>query len=209
MEDTRSDRQVADDVVRRAQEGDRTAFAELYETYYDRIYRYVSFKCGSRTEAEDLTGDVFLKMLESVHKYRFQGYPFTSWLYRIAHNVVVDNFRRKGRRPTVPLENALHAAESADSDMEKWAQISWTMAEVVEAMDDLTDLQREAIALRFAAGLSIAETAKAMDRKENAVKALQHAGIRKLRRALVKPEPTPPVGQVGGQVGRRVLRGER
>ncbi len=209
MEDRQSghpaDRQVADDVVRRAQEGDQAAFGELYETYYDRIYRYVSFKCGSRSEAEDLTGDVFLKMLESVHSYRFQGYPFTSWLYRIAHNVVVDNFRRKGRRPTTPLENALHVADPAEGEMEKRAQISWTMGEVVEAMDDLTELQREAITLRFAAGLSIAETASAMDRKENAVKALQHAGIRKLRRALIKPEPLPTAGRIRGQV----VRGER
>ena len=200
-----ADRQVADDVVKRAQRGDQAAFAELYETYYDRIYRYVSFKCGSRSEAEDLTGDVFLKMLESIHKYRFQGYPFTSWLYRIAHNVVVDNFRRKGRRPTVPLENALHAADAADSEMERRVQINWTMGEVVEAMDDLTDLQREVIALRFAAGLSIAETADAMDRKANAVKALQHAGIRKLRRALIKPESAPPVNSIPS----RVVRGER
>ena len=200
-----ADRQVADDVVKRAQEGDQAAFGELYETYYDRIYRYVSFKCGSRSEAEDLTGDVFLKMLESVHRYQFQGYPFTSWLYRIAHNVVVDNFRRKGRRPTAPLENALHVVDAAEGEMEKRAQISWTMGEVVEAMNDLTELQREAITLRFAAGLSIAETASAMDRKENAVKALQHAGIRKLRRSLIKPEPLQTAGQIGGQV----VRGER
>ena len=198
MEDIQSDRQVVDSVVRRAQAGDRAAFGELYEIYYDRIYRYVSFKCGSRTEAEDLTGDVFLKMLESVHKYEFRGYPFTSWLYRIAHNVVVDNFRRKGRRPTTPLENALHAASGAEIEMEKWAQINWTMGEVAEAMDDLTDLQREVITLRFAAGLSIAETASAMDRKVNAVKALQHAGIRKLRRALIESEPPLAAGRIVG-----------
>ena len=162
---------------------------ELYETYYDQIHRYISFKCGNQIEAEDLTGDVFLRMLESIDRFEFQGFPFTSWLYRIAHNLVVDHFRRKGRRPTVPLENVLNSADGVDAEMENWAQLSWTMRDVVEAMKDLTDLQHEVITLRFAAGLSIAETANAVGRRENAVKALQHAGIQKLRKALVRPEP--------------------
>ena len=186
MENRPADRQVQD-IVKQAQAGDQAAFAELYEMYYDPIYRYVSFKCGNRIEAEDLSGEVFVKMIESIHTFKFRGFPFTSWLYRIAHNVVVDNFRRKGRRPTVPLDNAINAASDAHSDLERLAEISLTMREVVIAMDNLTDLQKEVVTLRFAAGLSIAETAKAVGRKENAVKALQHAGIRKLRDILTPP----------------------
>lgn len=189
MEEKRANREIVDDVVRRAQAGDQSAFAELYERYYDQIFRYVSFKCGSRLEAEDLTGEVFLRMLESINKFRFQGFPFTSWLYRIAHNLVVDNFRRKGRKPTVPLDKVLHFSSEKDGEMENQAQISWSMGEVVEAMASLTDLQREVITLRFVAGLSIAETADAVGRKENAVKALQHAGIRKLRNLMTHPGP--------------------
>ena len=187
MEDRQANRQIVDDIVRRAQAGDQSAFAELYERHYDQIFRYISFKCGNRLEAEDLTGEVFLKMLESIHKFKFQGFPFTSWLYRIAHNLVVDNFRRKGRKPTVPLDKVLNFSGGADSDMENQVQLSWSMREVVEAMDNLTGLQREVITLRFVAGLSIAETANAVGRKENAVKALQHAGIRKLRHVLTQP----------------------
>ncbi len=187
MEYRQANRQIVDDIVRRAQAGDQSAFAELYEMHYDQIFRYISFKCGNRLEAEDLTGEVFLKMLESIHKFKFQGFPFTSWLYRIAHNLVVDNFRRKGRKPTVPLDKVLNFSGGADSDMENQVQLSWSMREVVEAMDNLTDLQREVITLRFVAGLSIAETANAVGRKENAVKALQHAGIRKLRHVLAQP----------------------
>ena len=191
MENRPADRQV-EDIVKQAQAGDRSAFAELYEMYYDQIYRYVAFKCGNRIEAEDLSGEVFLKMIESIHSFRFRGFPFTSWLYRIAHNVVVDNFRRKGRRPTVPLDNAVNAASDAHSDLERLAEVSLTMREVVSAMDKLTDLQREVVTLRFAAGLSIAETAEAVGRKENAVKALQHAGIKKLRDALAQPSGVKP-----------------
>ncbi len=186
MEHRPADRQV-EDIVRQAQAGDPAVFAELYDMYYDPIYRYVSFKCGNQIEAEDLTGEVFVKMIESIHTFKFRGFPFTSWLYRIAHNVVVDNFRRKGRHPTVPLDTARNAASDAHSDLERMAEISLTIREVVGAMDNLTDLQREVVTLRFAAGLSIAETAEAVGRKENAVKALQHAGIRKLRDALTPP----------------------
>ena len=189
MEEKQANREIVENVVRRAQAGDQSAFAELYERYYDQIFRYVSFKCGSRLEAEDLTGEVFLRMLESIDKFKFQGFPFTSWLYRIAHNLVVDNFRRKGRKPTVPLDKVLHFSSEKDGEMENQAQISWSMDEVVEAMTSLTDLQHEVITLRFVAGLSIAETADAVGKKENAVKALQHAGIRKLRNLMTHPGP--------------------
>ncbi len=185
MEDSSADRQAVDDVeniVARAQAGEQAAFGALYEMYYDQIYRYLSFKCGSRSEAEDLASDVFLKMVESIGSFEFRGFPFTSWLYRIAHNAVVDNFRRKGRRPTVPLDDMPNSVIGAThSDMEHQVQIGWEMENVLEAMDGLTDLQREVITLRFAASLSIAETARTVGRSQNAVKALQHSGIRKLR----------------------------
>ncbi len=193
MENRPANEQV-EEIVKQAQAGDQAAFADLYEMYYDPIYRYVSFKCGNKLEAEDLSGEVFVKMIESIHTFKFKGFPFSSWLYRIAHNIVVDYFRRKGRRPTVPLDNAINAASDAHSDLERLAEVSLTIREVILAMENLTDLQREVVTLRFAAGLSIAETAKAVGRKENAVKALQHAGIRKLRDTLAPPSgvnPTP------------------
>ena len=193
--ENRPAKEQVEDIVKQAQAGDQAAFADLYEMYYDPIYRYVSFKCGNQIEAEDLSGEVFVKMIESIHTFKFKGFPFSSWLYRIAHNIVVDNFRRKGRRPTVPLDNAVNAASDAHSDLERLAEISLTIREVIAAMENLTDLQKEVVTLRFAAGLSIAETANAVGRKENAVKALQHAGIKKLRDTLAPPsgfKPAPP-----------------
>ena len=189
MEARSAEADTVEDIVRQAQAGDSSAFGRLYEMYYDQIHRYVAFKCGNQLEAEDLTGEVFLKMIESINKFKFKGFPFTSWLYRIAHNTVIDNFRRKGRRPTVPLDDFIAATTAGESDLERHAEVSWTMREVVRAMEDLTDLQREVITLRFAGGLSVAETASAVGRKENAVKALQHAGIRKLRQVMSPPQP--------------------
>ena len=173
-----------DEAVGRAQKGDAAAFAVLYEDYYDRIFRYVSFKTGNSLEAEDITAEVFVKMLESIDSFRWQGYQFSSWLFRIAHNLVVDHFRKRGRRHIVALDDAPAAATEYNPDLDRKLDVDMSMVPVQEAMKDLTDLQREVISLRFAAGLSVAETARAVGKKDNAVKALQHAGIKKLRGIL-------------------------
>ena len=171
-------------LVKQAQAGGAAAFSALYEQYYDSIFRYVSFRTGSPADAEDITAEVFVRMIESIHRFKWKGYPFSSWLFRIAHNLVVDFYRRNGRRQTVPLENAPPLLEAATFDADARMDLELTMDDVRKAMESLTDLQREAITLRFAAGLSVAETAKAMGKKDNAVKALQHAGLKKLRRTL-------------------------
>ena len=171
-------------LVKQAQAGCAAAFSELYEHYYDSIFRYVSFRTGSAADAEDITAEVFVRMIESIHRFKWKGYPFSSWLFRIAHNLVVDFYRKRGRRKTVPLESAPPIVESGMFDVDARMDIELTMWDVRKAMECLTDLQREAITLRFAGGLSVSETANAMGKKDNAVKALQHAGLKKLRGAL-------------------------
>ena len=90
-------------LVGEAVRGDQGAFARLYEAHFDRIYRYVYLKIGDREEAEDMTQQVFLSALRSITSFKYQGTPFTAWLFRIAHNQIVDHFRKKTRRP-VTLE---------------------------------------------------------------------------------------------------------
>ncbi|MCH8825869.1 MAG: sigma-70 family RNA polymerase sigma factor [Chloroflexi bacterium] len=180
-------------LVRMAQEGDTSSFGELYERFFDQIYRYVSFKTGSPSEAEDITGEVFVRMLESIHKFKWQGHPFSSWLFRIAHNLVVDHFRRKGKRNVVSLDNTTINVEAVAVDVDSHIDTEMSMDEVRKAMVGLTVLQKEVISLRFAAGLSVAETAEAVGKKENAVKALQHAGLKKLRRFLNPELSTPSI----------------
>lgn len=177
-------REAVEELVKSAQEGDADGMAGLYELYYDKIFRYISFKIGNPTEAEDLTEDVFLKMLQSIHKFKWQGPPFSSWLFRIAHNLIVDQYRRKGRRPVTPLDEARGVVGASEQDIDRDLDTKISIAGVYEAMEDLTKLQREVMSLRFAAGLSVRETALAIGKKENAVKALQHAAIKKLRTLL-------------------------
>ena len=173
-----------EDLVKRAQKGDNGAFAGLYEAFHAKIYRYVYFKVSDRVEAEDLTEEVFLRMLESINSFKWQGYPFSSWLFRIAHNRIIDHYRKKGRRRTVELDDAGSVVGANTDDMDRNLEVGLSIEQVGVAMQRLTQLQKEVITLRFAGGLSIAETAEAMGKKDNAVKALQHAAIKKLRTIL-------------------------
>ena len=118
MQARNDDRKTVETLVRQAQQNHQPAFTSLYELYYAQIFRYVSFKCGSTTEAEDITGEVFLKMIESIHSFRWKGYPFTSWLYRIAHNLVAIWHRDTQRRPTVALDTQI-SADTADAQPDK------------------------------------------------------------------------------------------
>ena len=190
-------KEVIEELVRQAQQGESEAFAGLYEAYYAKIYRYVMFKTGDSVETEDLAEEVFLRMLESINSFKWQGYPFTSWLFRIAHNLVVDYYRKKGRQKNTSLDDAMQVIGSDNVDMEKQIDMKWSIKEVNNAMGGLTQLQQEVLTLRFAGGLSVAETAEAMGKKENAVKALQHAAIKKLR-TLLGPQMDQVLAQRGG-----------
>jgi RNA polymerase sigma-70 factor (ECF subfamily) len=170
-------------LIRRAQQGDQVALTQLYETHFERIYRYIAIKIGDRTEAEDMTQQVFLHALKSLSSYREKGMPFSSWLYRIAHNQVVDFFRKRAKHATVPLDESL-PIPATDGDPKILVETKITIEEITIATKKLTPAQREVIALRFASELSITEVAGIMKKSEGAIKALQHSAIAALRRAL-------------------------
>jgi RNA polymerase sigma-70 factor (ECF subfamily) len=173
--------QSEESLIRRAQQRDEVALTRLYEENFDKIYRYISIKIGDRTEAEDMTQQVFLNAIQSIGSYKSKGMPFSSWLYRIAHNQVVDHLRKKSKRLTVPLDENLPAkGEDPRRSIEQKIEIE----EIVAAAKGLTRAQQEVISLRFAGELSVAECAKTMGKSEGAVKALQHSAILALRKAL-------------------------
>ncbi len=165
------------------QAGDRAAFEGLYKAYYDRVYRYIFARVNNRAESEDLAAEVFLKAYVGIHTYSPRGLPFASWLFRIAHNLVIDHVRRRARRPTTVLDESVSLMSGNPEDE---VVFGMTYAEVRAAMVEITDAQRQVIALRFGAELSIAETAEAMKKKEGAIKALQHSAIGALRQQLAK-----------------------
>jgi RNA polymerase sigma-70 factor (ECF subfamily) len=139
-------------------------------------------RVGSQQEAEDLAQEVFIKALKALPGYEFRGSPFAAWLFRIAHNVVVDRHRQRGGSAQVPLDTAepISSAEDVAAD----ALRAVDMEQVHKALQRLTELQRQVILCRFVAELSLAETAQSMGRDVNAIKTLQHAALRSLRREL-------------------------
>jgi len=173
--------QDEESLVRRAKQRDQEAFAQLYEGYFDKIYRYVAIRIGDRMEAEDITQQVFLNAIKAISSFRWRGIPFSAWLFRIAHNQVVDYLRRKTKRATIPLDESLVAS---DYDPQLIAGQKLDIERLHSATGKLTPAQREAISLRFAGELSIAQVARIMGKSEGAVKALQHSAIVALRKTL-------------------------
>lgn len=173
--------QDEESLVRRAKQRDQEAFAQLYEGYFDKIYRYVALRIGDRMEAEDITQQVFLNAIKAISSFRWRGIPFSAWLFRIAHNQVVDYLRRKTKRPTIPLDESLVAS---DYDPQLIAGQKLDIERLHSATGKLTPAQQEVISLRFAGELPIAQVAKIMGKSEGAVKALQHSAIVALRKTL-------------------------
>lgn len=171
-------------LVERAQQNDQEAFTELYELYFNRIYRYITLKIGDRYEAEDMTQQVFLKALKSITSYKYREVPFSAWLYRIAHNQIVDYLRQRSRRPTAPLEETAIHTEEDNHDPQQAVELRLDLAALSQALKKLTPAQREVIALRFSSELPVAEVACIMGKSEGAVKALQHSAIISLRKLL-------------------------
>jgi RNA polymerase sigma-70 factor (ECF subfamily) len=168
------------ELVQRAKSGDKLAVSQIYERYAPAIYRYIYFRVGEHQLAEDLQADVFLRMLEGIHRYEDRGWPISAWLYRIAHDRTVDTMRRRRTRQHVPLESWGGACDGP----EECVDMRLDYEEVKRLMLDLTDEQRQVLYMRFLADMSIQEVATRLGRTEGSVKALQHRGLQSIARRL-------------------------
>jgi RNA polymerase sigma-70 factor (ECF subfamily) len=171
------------DLIKRAQQGDSEAVGELYDRYNERIFRYVWARVHDALTAEDLTGEVFARMVAALAGYRFTGVPFGAWLYRIAHNLVVDHHRKEGGRVLIPLQ---HVEEHPGSMANPDAVVDQLLKleRVERALVRLDPLQREVVVLRFVVGMPLQEVAQALDKTVAAVKSLQYRGLIALRAEL-------------------------
>jgi len=177
--DGRSDRPLVD----AARAGDEGAVAELYSAYFPRVYRYMLARTGNVGDAEDLTEEVFIRVLDALGRFEWRQAPFSAWLFRIAHNAIVSHQRRDGARGRqAPLSPRLSMRAQGPEEM---VEARMMLDEVMRATENLPDAQRQVIALRFGADLSVAETARALGKGEGNVKVIQHKAIAKLRELLV------------------------
>ena len=168
-------------LVERARRRDPEAFAALYDRHLDAVYRYLYYRVGDNSVCEDLTEQVFLKAWEGIHRYEWRGRPFLAWLYRVAHNTLVDY--RRAERPVVSLETV--PVEPKGEGDEALAS-ALTAQQLSEALAQITPQQAQVIELRFLEGWSNAEIAARMQRQEPAVRALQLRGLSALRRILTR-----------------------
>ena len=180
-EGTEGHRTVA--LVELAQSGDPEAFAQLYDTYLDTVYRYVYYRVGSRALAEDLTSETFLRALRRIGTFSWQGRDFGAWLVTIARNLVADHFKSSRFRLEVTTGEMLDADEVEDSP-EKSVLEALSSTVLIDAIRRLNPRQQECVTLRFLQGLSVAATAKVMDKNEGAIKTLQYRAVRALARLL-------------------------
>ncbi|RIK09568.1 MAG: hypothetical protein DCC49_05955 [Acidobacteria bacterium] len=177
------------DLVAAAQIGDGQALAALYDAFSDRVYRYALVILRDHEAAEDVTSDVFLGVLRNIGSFQWrQGSTFESWVFRIAHNVIVDEKRRLLRRPTVPL------AEEDEMRLVSPADIEDSVIDAVELRDAWRNVaglpkgQRRVLELRLVAGLSAEETGEVLGKSAGAVRVLQHRALTTLREMSRVPQ---------------------
>jgi len=172
-------------LVRAAQHGDSRAFGELYDRYVDTVYRYVLFRVGDRTLAEDLTSETFMRALRRISTVSYQGRDVGAWFVTIARNLVLDHVKSSRYRLEVSVADVGEPQRDVEgAGPEREAVAAATRAELMRCVAKLAPDQQECIMLRFVHGLSVAETAAQMGRNEGAIKALQHRAIRRLAQLL-------------------------
>jgi RNA polymerase sigma-70 factor (ECF subfamily) len=175
-------------LVDRAQQGDRDALEELYLIHFDRIYSYLHVSVGNRHDAEDLTTQTFLKMLESIGKFRWQSAPFSAWLFRIAHNLAMDHFR--ANRRWQPEEEVPEPEVDESTSAEAGALESIGRKSMLELIEDLSPEQQQVLTLKFVFSFSNGDVAKILGKTEGAIKSLQHRALVSLQKQLEKRDLT-------------------
>ncbi len=174
-------------LVARGQEGDRQALEELYLLHFDRIYSYLHMSVGNRHDAEDLTTQTFLKMLESIGRFRWQSAPFSAWLFRIAHNLAMDHFRASRRWQ--PEEDVPEPHGSEEPSAETAALHEIGRQSMLELIDTLSEEQQQVLTLKFVFNFSNAEVATILGKTEGAIKSLQHRALVSLQKKLQPSSP--------------------
>jgi RNA polymerase sigma-70 factor, ECF subfamily len=173
-------------LVERAQQGDRSALEELYLIHFDRIYSYLHMTVGNRHDAEDLTTQTFLKMLESINKFRWQSAPFSAWLFRIAHNLSMDHFR--ARRRWQPEEEVPEVPGEEEPSAELQAMQSIGRQSMLELIEGLSPEQQQVLTLKFVFNFPNGDVATILGKTEGAIKSLQHRALVSLQKQITQEQ---------------------
>jgi len=170
--------------IEQARQGSSAAVANLYDRHHLTIFRYLYYRTGDVHTAEDLTSEVFIRMIRHIAAYQQQDVPFTAWLFQIARNLVIDHYRKTNAYQSVALDDTLPARADPVHAVDRRLDHQ----SLTSALKRISDEQRDVVILRFLAGLPIAEVASALGKSENAIKGLQRRGLIGLREALQQQE---------------------
>ena len=169
-------------LVRLSQQGDQEMFGHLYNTYVDRIYRYVYARVADSMLAEDITSQVFLKVWENLNTYQIGKIPFRAWLYRIAHNTIIDYYRTK--KVAISLEDIRTGELGRADDADEKLDLQIQSQELRQALQELTEEQQQVLILKYMGGLSTTEIAQQLGKQRGAVRALQMRGLHGLAKCF-------------------------
>ncbi|MEO8469902.1 MAG: sigma-70 family RNA polymerase sigma factor [Chloroflexota bacterium] len=175
------DEEALERLIRDAKAGNAWAFGRIFDEFHQPVYRFIASRVHRPSDAEDLTQLVFVKALEALPRYEQRGIPFGGWLFRLARNTIIDHIRTRHDHAEL---DAISEHASTDAGPEQLASVRHDLDAVSRALAGLTDEQREAIELRFFAGLSAREAAEVMGKQEGTVRGLQFRAIASLRRTL-------------------------
>jgi RNA polymerase sigma-70 factor (ECF subfamily) len=164
------------DEVRLAKARDADIWSLWYNRYFPTLYRYALARVGRREDAEDIASQTFIKAVEGIGRYTYQGRPVLAWLYRIAHNLVADRLRQERRRPSVSIESAGIDVETFEAGIPN--------IELVDIINRLKDDQRDVLVLRYMLSLDTPEIATLLGKTESAVYSLQSRAVVNLRMML-------------------------
>ncbi|MEK7546622.1 MAG: sigma-70 family RNA polymerase sigma factor [Patescibacteria group bacterium] len=174
-------------LIENAVRGKASAFGLLYDHYQPKIYRFVLIKIGRREDAEDLTHQVFLNAWQNISNYKDLGFPFSSWLYRIARNQIIDRYRTKKQEVGLEIVDEEYFSDFGlnEKNLEEKIQLE----RVMKAMKELKQDYQDVLIMRFVEDLSVKEVAATVEKSEGAVKLMQHRAVKELKKVLEKKMP--------------------
>ncbi len=180
-----------DGLLGRAAKGDREAYGLVYDLLFDDLFRYISWNVASTQDAQDLTAEVFLRALRALDRFEAARSTARAWLFTIARNIVIDYHRRRARRPEQPLDSGSEPA--AEQHLESTMESQAASDAVSAAMRKLNEEQRQVVTLKFFSGMSNAEVAAVMGKKEGAINAMQYRALNRMGKILERQGWNPKV----------------
>jgi len=175
-------KELEQELIKKAQKGEKQAFAALYDTYVEAIYRFIYLKIGRKADAEDITQQVFLNAWQNIQRYNYKGFPFSSWLYKIAHNAVIDFYRSYNNQAKIELESAEEIIQENGPNQEQEIDSNLDLERIKKAIQQLPPDQQSIIIMRFVDDLPIKEIARILEKNEGTIRVIQHRALKQIRK---------------------------